>query len=181
VASKSVGLSTPPGRNSTAFGIGRYVAARVTVAARPHLLTTTPSSKWCTQLLPQETYFSRRGGDFDMFPKYTYDLATTVDRCASEYAVAPKPTWISQSYGGNAGVAVASNIVFSNGELDPWRAGGVDGSVVNSTDRDVWAITIPQGAHHLDLMFSNADDPDGVHDARNFEMECAKRWLGLDS
>ena len=49
-------------------------------------------------------------------------------------------------YGGRK-IEAASNIVFSNGLLDPWHGTGVLQNVSDS----VIAIIIPEGAHHLDV------------------------------
>lgn len=67
----------------------------------------------------------------------------------------------------------ASNIVFSNGGRDPWRSGGV----LKSLSDSLVAINIREGAHHLDLMFSNDDDPDSVKEARKVEEEHITRWI----
>lgn len=61
-------------------------------------------------------------------------------------------------YGGRK-IDAASNIVFSNGLLDPWHGTGVLQNISDS----VIAIIIPEGAHHLDVsqplarMVYNAD------------------------
>ena len=55
-----------------------------------------------------------------------------------------------------------SNIIFSNGELDPWHAGGV---LENVSDQSI-AIFIKDSAHHLDLRLPNAADPQTLTDAR---------------
>lgn len=52
-------------------------------------------------------------------------------------------------YGGRK-IGAASNIVFSNGLLDPWHGTGVLQNVSDS----VVAIIIPEGAHHLDVSSS---------------------------
>jgi hypothetical protein len=67
----------------------------------------------------------------------------------------------------------ASNIVWSNGELDPWAGGGVKANVSAS----LVAITIPKAAHHLDLMFSDQGDTSAVKEARDFEMAHVRRWI----
>ena len=63
------------------------------------------------------------------------------------YGVQPRTEWIAEYHGGHAGVQAASNIVFSNGALDPWSAGGV-----KESSGSVKAVLIEEGAHHLDLM-----------------------------
>jgi len=53
--------------------------------------------------------------------------------------------------------------MFSNGNLDPWSAGGVNGWV----NYKVPYIMIKGGAHHLDLRTPNPADPEDVIWARN--------------
>ena len=66
-------------------------------------------------------------------------------------------------YGGRS-LEAASNIVFTNGLLDPWSSGGVLKPVGGTT-----ALIIPEGAHHLDLRAANPKDPVSVVDARKKE------------
>jgi hypothetical protein len=41
----------------------------------------------------------------------------------------------------------------------------------------VQAVIIPDGAHHLDLMFSNPEDPLTVRVARKIELDNIQRWI----
>ena len=55
--------------------------------------------------------------------------------------VTPRPTWIPTNFGG-INISQASNIIFSNGLLDPWHA---TGSVTKSLSPSLVAINIPAG------------------------------------
>jgi len=69
----------------------------------------------------------------------------------------------------------ATNVIWSNGELDPWRAGGLNKNV--SADGSSIALYIESGAHHLDLRPPNAADPATVTEARNIEMMNILKWI----
>lgn len=101
-------------------------------------------------------------------------------------------TWLDTYYGGIR-MSGHSNIVFSNGLLDPWSAGGVYKDVnrlpqfrrLNEdraelekiTDYDVVSLIIPFGGHHTDLMYSSEDDPDCVTEARRIEYRFIEQWI----
>ena len=84
---------------------------------------------------------------------------------------------IDTSYGGDRILKSASNIVFSNGNLDPWspagvgadlkaqrrRAKGMDrGLSVTYENPSVLSLLIDMGGHHLDLFWEHEDDPASV-------------------
>lgn len=90
--------------------------------------------------------------------------------------------WMDTAYGGTR-IKYASNIVFSNGNLDPWAPAGVAGApkvfkhlfisyhgvifyayVIDmvSKDQSVVSLTIDMGGHHLDLFWPTDEDPDSV-------------------
>lgn len=66
-----------------------------------------------------------------------------------------------------------SNIVFSNGLLDPWSVFGVLEDVSDS----VVAVIIPEGAHHLDLMYSRTDDSQELTRTRATILQHVDRWV----
>lgn len=66
-----------------------------------------------------------------------------------------------------------SNIIFSNGQLDPWSTGGVTQNVSAATT----VIIIAQAAHHLDLRTPNPLDPQPVIDARTLETSIIQGWI----
>jgi hypothetical protein len=41
----------------------------------------------------------------------------------------------------------------------------------------VQAVIIPEGGHHLDLFFSNPNDPESVRKARKLEAHNMKQWI----
>ncbi|TMS07490.1 Lysosomal Pro-X carboxypeptidase [Larimichthys crocea] len=82
------------------------------------------------------------------------------------------PTGQGTVYGGKD-ITSHSNIIFSNGGLDPWSAGGVTYNISSS----LVSIVIPDGAHHLDLRYSNAHDPASVRAARALEVKYFRDWI----
>ena len=84
---------------------------------------------------------------------------------------------IDTSYGGDRILKSASNIVFSNGNLDPWSPAGVGTGVraqrrrakdsngglsVSYENPSVLSLLIDMGGHHLDLFWEHEDDPASV-------------------
>ena len=79
-------------------------------------------------------------------------------------------------YGGWPGVAAATNIFWSNGALDPWSSGGIDGAV--ELPRGQQRVLVQGAAHHLDLRASNtACDPPAVASARAAELSAISHWV----
>jgi lysosomal Pro-X carboxypeptidase len=79
-----------------------------------------------------------------------------------------------REYGGKS-LEGASNIVFSNGGFDPWSTGGVlPGDVPASSSLET--VFLPEGAHHLDFMFSHPEDPPSVLEARQHEKAAIVAW-----
>lgn len=83
----------------------------------------------------------------------------------------PWSNWIDIDYGG-LNIQSATNLIYSNGLLDPWWSGGVLRNFSGS-----YAIELPLGAHHLDLFFATASDPPDARSARQFEKEQIKLWI----
>jgi lysosomal Pro-X carboxypeptidase len=113
-----------------------------------------------------------RNGVTDMFFEQAFDLAGVAAGCRRQWGVSPRPEWATINYGGWR-LKGTSNIVWSNGGLDPWRGGGVTRNISSS----LLAITIPNVGHHMDLMFSDPRDPPAVKAARDFERTQIRKWV----
>ena len=90
----------------------------------------------------------------DFFLPAPFSLDGFIAGCKQRYNTVPRPYWILQQYGLN--LTGASNIVFSNGRLDPWIAGGIVANVTGAPS--VIAIVIDEGAHHADLRAADPAD-----------------------
>uniref|UniRef100_A0A3Q3JKS7 Lysosomal Pro-X carboxypeptidase n=1 Tax=Monopterus albus TaxID=43700 RepID=A0A3Q3JKS7_MONAL len=108
----------------------------------------------------------------DMFEPEEWNFQAFSDECNAMFGVRPRADWADTVYGGKD-IASHSNIIFSNGGLDPWSAGGVTHNITDS----LVSIMIPDGAHHLDLRYSNDQDPASVRAARAIEVKYFQKWI----
>ena len=151
---------------------------------------------WNFQYCSEIFQVASRDGVRDMFFDQPWNGNASALGCARNTAyggVAPRQRWLTTFFGGRH-LTEASNIVFSNGKLDPWARQGV--LPANGTGRlrrtvtatglvssaaglgpGSAALLIDRAAHHLDLFFSHADDPASVVGARAVEMEHVAQWI----
>jgi lysosomal Pro-X carboxypeptidase len=129
--------------------------------------------QYCTETLPEETYFTRDGVR-DAFWPFAINRTATDAHCRAAWGVSPRWTAIARTYGGaHHG---ATRIAFSNGGFDPWSSGGVlPGSAADTPQTP--AIFIPTGAHHMDLFFADPADPPEATAARAQEVALVKQWI----
>uniref|UniRef100_A0A8C2KE06 Lysosomal Pro-X carboxypeptidase n=1 Tax=Cyprinus carpio TaxID=7962 RepID=A0A8C2KE06_CYPCA len=111
-------------------------------------------------------------GIIDMFEPQSWNFQAFSDECYNQFGVRPREDWAEIVYGGR-NISAHSNIIFSNGNLDPWMSGGVTTSLSES----LVAIMIDGGAHHLDLRYNNKLDPESVIKTRELEVRYFKEWL----
>ena len=129
--------------------------------------------QWCTELMPQETYFAMDGVS-DMFWPRSDSGASVRDRCERRFGILPRRRWIAASTGGGPrGLAAVTRVVYSNGELDPWSSGGVRSSLGPETV----AVDIPEGGHHADLFFAHPEDLPSLIAARVTTMALVRDWI----
>jgi len=101
-----------------------------------------------------------------MFPPADWVPVDNSAMCNATYGLEPQYGWALTNYGGmvpKRDFYKASNIIFSNGVLDPWHAGGIYREQVSPR---TLALYIEHSAHHLDLRLPNAADPATVSTAR---------------
>lgn len=96
----------------------------------------------------------------EMFEEQHWNLTIYSDQCYKRWGVRPNTVLVLDTYGG-ARVSSFTNIVFSNGLLDPWSAGGVTSTnTTNSSNprirrssRSTLPSTVLRGhLHFLDLL-----------------------------
>jgi lysosomal Pro-X carboxypeptidase len=127
--------------------------------------------QYCSEMfMPMET----TGGENDMYWLSSWNETNEFRYCRDAYDVQPRPYFAQETYGGRKMVEnFASNIVFSNGMLDPWHLLGV----LETSNPRVVLVKIDEGAHHNDLMFSSKNDPTSVKRARLLEVKEIQRWV----
>jgi len=130
------------------------------------------NAAWNYQACTEMIFAISSNDTSDFFPASFFNLESYIEYCQDSMEVTPRPYWMTTQFGG-WDISSASNIVFSNGMLDPWRGGGIQESLSDS----LIAVLIEDGAHHLDLRTPNPDDPDSVVAAREIEISYIYNWI----
>ncbi|KAK6173591.1 hypothetical protein SNE40_017012 [Patella caerulea] len=107
-----------------------------------------------------------------VFRPIVWNYTDVSESCYKQFKIRPRRDWVITNYWGKS-LSAASNIIFSNGQFDPWSSGGV----LESLSDSLIAIHIKQGAHHLDLRAANKMDTDAVKAARIQEKKIISQWL----
>jgi len=100
-------------------------------------------------------------GDKSLFAPSTYDKSKIEVDCAKKFSFATDWGYVHKFLGGKNYQKSFRNfekIIFSNGNLDPWRANGVTDFV----GLKIPVYNIRGGAHHLDLRLPNEAEKDEV-------------------
>jgi hypothetical protein len=114
-------------------------------------------------------------GKTDFEVPYTPNQTAYYADCWRRWGVQPRPDWEEMNFMG-ADIGAGSNIFLTSGQLDPWRAAGIQEKPKGSPDSIVVRI-IENGAHHLDLRAANSMDPPSVVAVRNEERAAMRQWI----
>ena len=111
--------------------------------------------------------------DFDI--PYTPNQTAYYASCWEQFNVKPRPNWEEMHFMG-ANIAAGSNIFLTSGQLDPWRAAGIQVKPKGAPESIVVRI-IDNAAHHLDLRAANKLDPPSVVAVRKEQMASIQKWI----
>merc|ERR1711879_586075 len=106
------------------------------------------------------------------WPHNTWNVTADVAACYQQFQIEMRPNWAKVQWGG-FDLSSGSNIIFSNGLLDPWHTSGI----LSNLSPTLIAVVIDESAHHLDLRAPNPADPSAVTAARAKEAEIINTWL----
>lgn len=92
-----------------------------------------------------------------IFPQKEWNYTAYTKDCQDKYGLTPDYGWALRTFGGmniKKDFYSYTNIIYSNGELDPWSAGSPKEFINANTP----FYLIRGGAHHLDLRLPNDAD-----------------------
>lgn len=139
----------------------------------PGLGETGWAYQTCTEVVQS---LGQYGPPTDMFYPAPYDFAASVAYCQATFnGTTPRANAGLFQYGGAEALRSVTNVVFSQGSLDPWSLLGPTANVTSNPSMTV--VVIEGGAHHLDLRAANPADPPAVVEARRIELAAIRRWI----
>ncbi|XP_043257750.1 lysosomal Pro-X carboxypeptidase [Colletes gigas] len=130
------------------------------------------ASGWYYQACTEMVMPMCTDGKNDMYEPDSWNFDEYAKECMKKYSVKPQPNLVCEQYGCKD-LSTVTNIVFSNGLLDPWTGGGI----LRNLSSSAVAIIIPEGAHHLDLRSSDENDPYSVILTRKYHRYFIKKWI----
>ncbi|CAN8004408.1 unnamed protein product [Ixodes hexagonus] len=121
----------------------------------------------CTELITTQC----SDGYADMLYARQWNLKKFRESCQQRFGVKPEPRKLYETYGTR--FLTYSNIIFSNGEFDPWTSLGY----VLPGSETVIPILIRGGAHQQDLCFASPLDSRELVRARKEEKKHILKWV----
>ncbi|CAH8849494.1 unnamed protein product, partial [Trichobilharzia szidati] len=131
------------------------------------------ASGWELQTCMEMTTPMCASGPVNIMPPLNWDLKAFSADCQGRYGVTPRVNWSTVEFWSKS-VSTTTNVVFSNGEIDPWFAFSITN---NSHVPLATVINIADAAHHLDLRSPNPADPESVVKARDIEKQKIIQWI----
>lgn len=128
----------------------------------------------CTELPMPQGQSVQTPYDFALPSFFQQEFA---DMCMKTYGVVPKWNYALDQFGGRkpeVDFAAASNIIWSNGEGDPWSNGGI----LENIGAEHKVLSVRDGAHHYDLKTPDeTTDTAYVKEVRAKEVKYIDQWL----
>ncbi|KAL3906620.1 MAG: hypothetical protein SGARI_003923, partial [Bacillariaceae sp.] len=159
--------------------MGRVFAAkqRFGIDNRVHLnLQDRTGTAWGYQCCTEAYQPMPTNGVSDFELPHTPNETEYFEGCRRRWnGTVPRPNWEETTFMSDS-IQAGSNIFLSSGQLDPWRAAGIQSVPRNSRDSIIVRI-IEGGAHHFDLWPSHPLYPESVIAVRKEEMEAMEQWI----
>jgi hypothetical protein len=143
--------------------------------SRQHLRWAETQEGWGYQCCTEVYQPMPTNGVTDFLRPSTPDKQQYFADCQHNWGVVPRPDWEEMTFMGSH-ISAGSNIFLASGQLDPWRAAGIQETPKGSPSSIIVRV-IENGAHHFDLRASNPLDPPSVTAVRNEERAAMKAWI----
>ncbi|KAL4433249.1 hypothetical protein ABPG77_003297 [Micractinium sp. CCAP 211/92] len=132
----------------------------------------------CAQFVPSESFFPPNGTTDMFFDAGGFNASWVRSFCRQQFGRGgPVPNFRTLPLLFGATVADfqagASNILFSNGLLDPWSSGGFLGNLSDSLP----SLVIHAAGHHVDLYWPDPADPPSYAAVRAQERQILAGWV----